>query len=579
METKRKGKAIIGIAMIVAVLASAVGAVSGEFFNADDCPECPDARLSSPRGSFGLHIGNYNPVFASEPFLKVLSCLYNYNFGRAENPDSGVIKIGAYISPDRGLDADKALSDFNYARENCLEYCESSPGTEKLRDKNDGDDREFVYISKDDMFCCGPCYRYDVRGYLLYREKYLIYVYANAEYKDQRERYCEPVGDNYLCYSVKPDDKTHLLDDNDAIKRFDALAECAKRVIDKKCGDKEDGAIIKPDNTSCKDFYVDSKDFDLAYDNKMLRTEFLYFLYDYGSKHELKSASEKYDAEWFSSDFFILEMFLFTDEIKEWRFLTGKEDNLGKRIDERFKKEGRALKPAEVFEESLKINDNCVFDALLTAHNYLKNETHLLRGKRQDCKMLINQTKKEIKELEEILQTEGAMGRDGEIYDSAYSAYITEKAQKALQRRSEKKQEILKQEELMKDPGSFKRLKELRSKTDNEGAWYHLFLTATMGYGERKYEWDGAWGKTLRNIFFEHRIYKGIWEWKWLEIDNVEYCWDIWGGYLGCEIYSTLLDNQEKVKERIKEHPEVWVKGEWDPSYIIDAYTGQKIYE
>ena len=189
--------------------------------------------------------------------------------------------------------------------------------------------------------------------------------------------------------------------------------------------------------------------------------------------------------------------------------------------------------------------------------------------------MLINKTKKEIKELEEILQTEGVMGRDGEITDSAY---ITEKSQKALKRRSEKKQEILKQEALMKDPGSFKRLKELRSKTDNEGAWYHLFLTATMGYGERKYE-EGEGLKTEGNIFLEHRIYKGIFEWKWSKIDKVEYCWDVWGGYLGCKIYSTLLDNQEKVKERIKEHPEVWVKGEWDPSYIIDAYTGQKIYE
>ena len=231
-----KGKAIICIAMIVAVLASAVGIVSGELFNVDDCPECPNAALPLPCGSFGLSIGNYNPVFASEPSLKVLSCLYNYNYGRADNPDSGVIKIGAYLSPDHGLDADKALSDFKLARKECLEYCES-PGTEKLRDKNDGDDREFVYISKDDMFCCGPCYRYEVGGYLLYRENYLIYVKANAEYKDQKERYCEPVGDSYACKYVDPDDKTHLSDANDAIIRFDALAECAKRVIDKKCGE------------------------------------------------------------------------------------------------------------------------------------------------------------------------------------------------------------------------------------------------------------------------------------------------------------------------------------------------------
>jgi hypothetical protein len=200
--------------------------------------------------------------------------------------------------------------------------------------------------------------------------------------------------------------------------------------------------------------------------------------------------------------------------------------------------------------------------------------------------MLINKTKKDIKELEEILRIEGVMGRDGEIYDRAY---ISEKAQKTLKRRSEKKQEILKQEKLMKDPGSFKRLKELRSETDNEGAWYHLFGTLTTGYAEREntWKWVGSSAYTRIEVWSEHRFYKGIYEkirnleWPapWALDDPVEYCWDVWGGYLGGEIYSTLLDNQEKVKERIKEHPEVWVIGAWDPSYIIDAYTGQKIDE
>ena len=230
-----KGKAIISIAMIVAVLASAGGAVSGEFFTADDCPDCPQATLPSPCGTFAGIRRSCSPFFDSEPSLKVLTCLYNYDCGKGHNPDSGMIKMGAYLSPDRGLDADKALSDFKLARKECLEYCES-PGTEKLRDKNDGDDREFVYISKDD-FSGGPCYRYEVRGYLLYRENYLIYVNANAEYKDQKERYCEPVGDSYVCKFVDPTDTTHLSDANDAIIRFNALAKCAKSVIDKKCGE------------------------------------------------------------------------------------------------------------------------------------------------------------------------------------------------------------------------------------------------------------------------------------------------------------------------------------------------------
>jgi hypothetical protein len=354
-----------------------------------------------------------------------------------------------------------------------------------------------------------------------------------------------------------------------------------EEVVDKKEGVSPKKKVVKPDKTSCKDFYVDPKDFDLTYDNKMLRKEFMDFLKDYGSKHKLKSASEKY-AGWSLGNFDLLQAFLFTDEIKEWRFITGKENDLGNQIDERFKKEGRPLTPAEILEESLKINNNCMFDALLTSHNYLKNECHTLRDKRKDCEKIIDIDKEMIKKLEKTLRNEGAMGPDGEIRESQY---MSEKARKALKLRSEKKQEIEKQEKLKKDPGSFKRLKELRSKTDNEGAWYHLFLTATMGYGEREFTWTLPWEsageKTSTIIFLEHRGYKGIWQWKGLKIDKVEYCLDAWGGYLGGEIYRIIAKNQEKVKEKIKENPEPWKGSVWEknPGYIKNAYTGQKIYE
>jgi hypothetical protein len=518
---RSKSEAIAGIALIMlaSIMAgtTAVGATSEGPLSADDCPICPDSRME---------------LYSS---FRALALVCDYR-NSVDINNCGNIAIWPY---DNAGDAQKRFEDMRTYEKELKDY-------EILRETND----EIVVINRDKV--SDSNYHYSVSGVFLdicSEKSYITQVRVNTVTKDK----------------------------NIAIKRFDALAKCAKSVVDKKCGVKDDVPIIKPDNTSCKDFYVDPKDFDLAYDNKMLRKEFLYFLYDYGSKHELKSASEKYDG-WFSGNFGILQAFLFTDEIKKWRFVTGKEDNLGKRIDERFKKEGRPLKPAEVFEESLKINDNCVFDALLTAHNYLKNETHLLRDKRQVCKMLINKTKKEIKELEEILQTEGVMGPDGEIYDRAY---ISGKAQETLKRRSEKKQEILKQEKLMKDPGSFKRLKELRSETDNEGAWYHLFLTVTMGYGERENEWSIPWAGTIttRNIWLEHRIHKGIFERKGFEIDKVEYCWDVWGGYLAGEIYRVISENQKKVKNKIKEHPEVWVKGEWDPSYILDAYTGQKIYE
>jgi hypothetical protein len=563
-----RSKAIMGIAIVVVVLASAVGVVSGVSFNAEDCPTCLDSELRPYNSYFGYIDYDYTK--------KALCCGYNDGtttqvgmYGRT----FGEIKIWPYDQ-----DAEKAASRFEQMRNYDLTDLEVQKD-EKINILSNNDS-EFVYIEY--IGVCIICYDYSVSGCFLYRENYVIGVDMRAKSKNEEARCCKPhVGGSMLCIF----DGYDLTAQNDVKTRFNALVECAKSLIDKKCGEKDDEAIIKPDNTSCKDFDVDAKDFDLAYDNKMLRKEFLEFLKDYGSTHELKSASDKYAGSNPSNQrteyLTDLGYFLFTtnlEKVKDSKFMTGKENELGKRIDERFKKEGRPLKPAEVFEESLKINDNCVFDALLTSHNYLKQAAYDFREpKTKEWKGNYDSKKKSIEKLEIKLEGKGVLDPVGQIIESPY---LDEDAQKTIKLLDNFKKEV---EELENFRGNaemkFKRLKQLRKEEDNEGAWYHLFVTLTMGYvmPEVTNNWWGSSAYVRALICGEHWFYKGIIKWK--DYDKVEYCWDVWGGYLGGEIYSTLLDNQEKVKERIKEHPEVWVIGAWDPSYIIDAYTGQKIDE
>jgi hypothetical protein len=345
--------------------------------------------------------------------------------------------------------------------------------------------------------------------------------------------------------------------------------------------------VEKLDKTSCKDFGVDPKDFDLTYDNKMLRKEFMDFLKDYGSKHKLKSASKKYAGsnplnqrreylEEIGYFFFATNI----EEVKDSKFMTGKENELGKRIDERFKKEGRPLTPAEIFEESLKINDNYVLDSLLTSHNYLKQAAYDFREpKTKEWNDNYNLKKKRIEELETKLEGKGVLDPFGQIIESQY---LDEDAQKMIKQLDKYKKEVEELENFRENAEmKYKRLKQLRKKEDNEGAWYHLFITLSMGYvvPEVTNNWWGSSAYVRAVIWGEHRIYKGIIEWK--DYDKVEYCWDVWGGYLGGEIYSTLWDNQEKVKKKIKENHEQWRGSVWEknPGYIQNAYTGQKIYE
>ncbi|MBN1192045.1 MAG: hypothetical protein JXA46_19995 [Dehalococcoidales bacterium] len=344
------------------------------------------------------------------------------------------------------------------------------------------------------------------------------------------------------------------------------------------------GAFIDPDfkymEPKYKDFmYEDispvmvTENFDLTYSEKMLREELLTALNNYAQENELKSASAKY-AGWDPSHFLKLGTFMFetgTYEDSDSVFVTHKEDELGKRIDERYDLEARPLTPAEVLEEALKINDNYVYDALLTCHNYFKAKAYALR--REKTSNLISGIEQRIKREQNTL---AKLADEGASQD----------------KQMEKKNEIIKfeleLEKLKEAPKLFSQVKQLRRKEDNEGAWYHLFGTLTTGYAERENTWEliSSSGYVQAELIGEHVLWKGIKEkgfniLEWGAVpDEVEYAWDIQGGYLGGEIWGVMKENRKKTKEIIQENVEHFKPDAWhEPGHIIDGFTGQKIYE
>ncbi len=315
---------------------------------------------------------------------------------------------------------------------------------------------------------------------------------------------------------------------------------------------------LVPDEGSCKEFGVAESDFDLAYDDAMLRKEFRDFLKDYGSKNKLKSASYQY-AGWDPLHFLGLGAFMFSTDVSkigESVYSTGTEDELFNRINERFQRTSTPLTPAQLFEEALILNDNHVYDALLTSHNLLKREGYALRRQRGDQNLnstLLN-TRSLIADREQRLRDVGLLDPDGNIVEIPNMNAATENDITELRQfRSDL-------DDLLRPGRNFEALQEVRT-TDNEGAWYHLFGTLTTGYAEREntWRWFGDTAYTRSEVFGEHRVYKGILEGRGRAgIDLPEYCWDVWGGYLGGEIYNMLTENRERVKKSVMEHETEW---------------------
>jgi hypothetical protein len=304
----------------------------------------------------------------------------------------------------------------------------------------------------------------------------------------------------YIKYPTVPRIKDAAQEFQDLKK--DLLAQVEGRAVywDDEFSEEDFEGII-PDDTSCKDFGVEPKDFDLAYDKEMLNKEFKDFLEEYSSKHNLRGGSGKFSGCFIN----YRDLFFHLGYIDDENFLTGKENELGKRIRERSKKEG-TLTPAQVFEESLKLNDDCVFDALLTAHNFLRNDANKYRDETKYKEQLI------------IAETKS---RDA----------VTPEDKKIAEERIKEIKDKLK-----KNENVFGNLKEIR-KSDNVGAWYHLFGVLSASYAHPVTSKFAVW--------WEHRQTKS-------KLDKLEYCWDSWAIDLGIDIANTMSIKERKDRDRYR---------------------------
>lgn len=342
----------------------------------------------------------------------------------------------------------------------------------------------------------------------------------------------------------------------------------------------------KPNNESCADFGVQPKDFDLTYDDKMLNKEFLDFLDKYMESNKLQSASDKYSG-WDPAQTVALGYFLFTEDMnysKKSKYWTGNEDTLGQRITARFKQQNRPLTPSEVLEESLKANNNYMLDALLCAHNYMKNHAYDVREIRKIAQNLTDADTATLKTLNDKLMAElkatGHLTPEGEVMDSShmsdkYNRIMAEiaKVQGRIDANKKRKDDAAKP--------VFGQLQQLR-KSDNEGTWYHIFGTLTAGYSEREntWAWFGDNTYTRIELWGEHRIYKGL---IGRRADNTfidwpKYCWDVWGGYLGGELYSKIGANRPLIKQQVMKDPSTWMDLS-EMGYVKDGHSGAHIYK
>lgn len=345
-----------------------------------------------------------------------------------------------------------------------------------------------------------------------------------------------------------------------------------------------------PKNESCLDFGVKPEDFDLTYDDKELRKMFEDFLKEYQKNNKVNSASKNYSG-WDPADFLALGFFMFTKDMNYSRrsgYWTGNEARLGNAITQRNQNQGKPLTPTEVLEESLKVNNNNMFDALLCTHNYMKSEVYNARDVRTDSQMEIKKDKELLQQyqtrLDDELKKAGYMSPTGEVMESSQMLAFMQENTKVknimdLMKKTDEKVQA-NQRRYDNAAASFDRLQRLR-RSDNEGAWYHLFGTMTTGYAEREntFKFFGDSAYTRIELWGEHRIYKGLLgRREGSTIDWPEYCWDVWGGYLGGELYSKVDANKPTIIRAVESRPP-GILDVPDMGYVKDAYSGEKIYK
>ncbi len=328
-------------------------------------------------------------------------------------------------------------------------------------------------------------------------------------------------------------------------------------------------------SAECGGIAIKPGDLDFVYSREELRAQLMDALKAYAKDHDISPGGGKYrqDTAW---NYPVFEMFLFTDSsTKEGvgtiplidvpilpaslfaGYFTGHEDELGQRIAARAARTGKKLSPGDVFSESLAANDGAVFDSLLTAHNYLKAQTNGMRNGKEDAQELLKTAQDDLARTEGVLSGEGYF-RDGRIIQPDPQSAAYQRIRGLITQRDRILADIGVQKRKAADNGIFDtQLLPLRTKSENAGVWYHLFITTSMAYGEHKMAWNFIPGDIVpgshvfgplaqRNVWLEHRLYKGIIKGQGeTGIDTGKYCFDVWGAGFGEDLWKYVNLHEE----------------------------------
>jgi hypothetical protein len=314
-------------------------------------------------------------------------------------------------------------------------------------------------------------------------------------------------------------------------------------------------------SSDCSDIlFVHPADLDLLYTKAQVRDELLGALKRYSASHELDADSDFPGSDsgsaldyYTGKNNYLLEYFMFTDSSLKGKdsflpsswfsdFYTGKEGALGDAIAIRAARDGGKLGPGAVFEESLALNNGHVFKSLLTAQNYLKAETAGVRAGHDEASRKLQDDLQEIARIENELTQNGLFSEGTVIMPDPSSPLNNKYILFDISKRDRLLADVVVQKAKIADNGIFDtRLLPLRTRHENPGVWYHLFVTTSLAYGSKTMTWSLPGGSSAQgDVWLEHRVYKGIFQLQGTNIDTGKYCWDIWGAEIGENMYDTM---------------------------------------
>lgn len=289
----------------------------------------------------------------------------------------------------------------------------------------------------------------------------------------------------------------------------------------------------------CRQFGLTNSDNDMVISMKAIREEMTQMIQSYEKRtgQKLKSASDKF-AGANPLLFGDLGGHLFTKSHEKYDIFntSSKDERLADIIRNKYK--NKKATPSDILEEALKINDNCLYDALLNCHNFTKRQGYHLRDLNEDTEA----TRKAYENADESYELLPALQKQKHSREEHIS-YLKSKFDEASKRQHN---------HLMN--ANMVRIREIE---DNEGAWYHMYGVLVNSYAERENvtAFD-PFGLTDRPIASKGAVIAEHYGKNYKELrseikDMVEYCLDRLANEIGFNLHRLLPENKSILQKRI----------------------------